>query len=57
MGTFAGVDLAVVARAVRLFSILVISPIGYTAGGALGAYLNRREEDGADDAAPETPFS
>ncbi len=57
MGTIAGVDLAVVARAVRLFFILVVSPIGYAAGGALGAYLNRREDDGADDAAPETPFS
>ena len=52
MGTIAGV-----ARAVRLFSILVVSPVGYAAGGALGAYLNRREDGGADDAAPETPFS
>lgn len=57
MGTIAGVDLAVVARAVRLFSVLVVSPVGYAAGGALGAYLNRREDGEADDAAPETPFS
>jgi hypothetical protein len=57
MGSFAGVDLAVVARAVRLFSILVVSPVGYTAGGALGAYLNRRAEGEAEETGPETPFS
>ncbi|MFB6169159.1 MAG: hypothetical protein ABEJ43_09980 [Haloferacaceae archaeon] len=57
MGTVAGVDLPVVLRAVRLFTILVVSPVGYTAGGALGAYLNRRAEEDADDTAPETPFS
>lgn len=56
MGSIAGVDLAVALRAVRLFSVLVVSPIGYAAGGALGAYLNGRGEDASEEPNPETPF-
>lgn len=55
-GAVAGVELPVLLRAVRLFSILVVSPVGYAAGGALGAYLNGRGEGADEEPNPETPF-
>lgn len=55
VGTGTGVDLPVILRFARLFSVLVVSPIGYAAGGALGAYLNGREAKSGDEP-EESPF-
>lgn len=54
-GVVAGVDLAAALRAVRLLSVLFVSPVGYAVGGALGAYLNGRGEEASAESSPETP--
>lgn len=56
VGAGAGIDLPVLLRFARLFSVLVVSPIGYAAGGGLGAYLVGRNAEPGDDP-EESPFS
>jgi hypothetical protein len=56
VGAVGGVDLPVLLRFARVFSVLVVSPIGYAAGGALGAYLNGREATASEEESEETPF-